>query len=159
MSGRQEFLDIYDEHRVKDQIGWYKSRSEEYKKADGQAFLLTQLMLFGAAACGIIGSLAPQAREELGLAAAILAVLATFISGWASLIGFSENAQLYKHALAGLSHVRPGRTKAAESDEELVNYMDRAEGVLLGEVRSWAEQWSNFVAPSEATSADPPPAE
>ena len=152
MTARQEFLDLYDEARVNDQINWYKGRAEEYHSATKQAFLITQVLLLAAAICGLIGAL-DVARETLGLIAAILALVATLVAGWSALIGFSDNAERYSAAAKQLRKVRLDREAAAASDEAMAAYMASAEQVMLGEVSSWEQQWTKLAKPSDAPAA------
>jgi hypothetical protein len=139
---RGEFLEAFDAHRVQDQMSFYRAREEEYRRADAQAGAVTEVLLFLAGVSGIVAVMWSSQAFWLGVAAATLAALATVVGAWAELIGFSKNAQLYGAARASLDYLRPDRPQGSEVKKAPVRaYVRDVEDILLGEVRSWGEQW------------------
>ncbi len=149
---RGQFLDCYDEHRVKNQLDWYRSRSDEYERADNRAVLIGEILVLGAAVCGIIGGFSSDARVALGITATALAAANVAVSQWGDLIGFKPNTDLYRAAEAALARLRPTRPAADAPDEQVRAYLQEVENVLLGEVTSWAQTWG-----SQATTREEPP--
>ena len=128
-SERTDFLRAYDTHRVRDQIEYYRGRIDEYGRSATQLSRLNTLFLAAAAVCGGIGAIYTDQNQWLGLLAAGLSAVAA--------------------ALGGLRRLRPRRPDEATppSDQEIEQYMIDVEAILLGEIRSWAEKWSNEGAP------------
>lgn len=145
------FLEAYDEHRVRSQLDFYRSRLREYEAADRQAGWVREWLLLAA---GTVGVLAASGQEydvgvmrldavALGVIVAVLSSLAILTAGWAQLIGFRLNADLYGAAARGLAHLRPTRPvpERPGDPDQVRAYVDDVESVLLGEVRSWAVKW------------------
>jgi len=151
---QEEFLGLYDTYRVTDQLCWYRSRADEYRDADRQGFNVVQGLLSAAAVCGVAAT-AGFEPQAMGITAAVLSALATLVTGWTSLMGFRENAELYEAAAARLAHARPDRHAAANSPQATVQYVDAVEGVLLGEVQGWSEKWAGLVTPTTAEGSPP----
>lgn len=137
------FLEAYDEHRVRSQLAFYRSRLEEYETADRQAGWLREWLLLAAGVCGLLAAADPALAAGLGIAVAVLSALAILTTGWAQLIGFRLNADLYAAAARGVAHLRPTRPDPTNDigAEQVRGYVDDVESVLLGEVRTWAVRW------------------
>jgi len=150
-SERAEFLRAYDAHRVRDQIDYYEKRIDEYGKSATQLSRLNTFFLAAAAACGAIGAVYTDQNQWLGLAAAGLSAVAAAFASWGDVVGFSANSELYQAALGGLRRLRPRRPDEASppADEEIEQYVVDVEAILLGEIRSWAEKWSQDGASPE----------
>jgi len=137
-----EFLEAYDEHRVKDQSGFYAKRTEEYVASARQIAAVSEIFLFLAALCGTFGAFLSGYNLWLGLLAAGLSAGAAAVASWGDIIGFSANAELYGAASAGLARLRPRRPDASSpSVEEIGDYLVAVEDILMGEVRTWGEKW------------------
>jgi len=137
-----EFLDAYDTYRVKDQLNYYSDREKEYAKADAQAGGLTEVLLFLAGVSGVVAVTWPQYALWLGVVAATLAAMATVIGGWAELIGFSKNAQMFRATEDRLARERPDRpSESAVRDDEARAYLEMMEDILLSEVLAWGKEW------------------
>jgi len=156
MSDRHvDFLKAYDRYRVEDQIAFYERRVDEYARSAKQAGRLTSLLVALAAACGAIGAIYTEQNRWLGLVAAGLSAVAAAVSAWSDTIGFDANAELYRAALGGLRRLRPKRPVVDDAtDVDIERYVTQVEGILLGEVRSWAERWTE---PPAADGSDPTP--
>lgn len=140
----EQFLAAYDVHRIKDQEQYYADRVKAYVKADRQAGGLAALLLFLAGVAGVIASAWPTYALWLGVAAAAFAATATVVGGWADLIGFSKNAQLFRAAEDRLAFARPDRpTESGAEANQARAYIARMEDVLLGEVRAWGKEWGH----------------
>ncbi|MDH4171566.1 MAG: SLATT domain-containing protein [Acidimicrobiia bacterium] len=136
----ESVLALYDEARVGDQVAYYEQRIVEYERSAGQTSIVTEVLLLGAAFCGVLGAVLSE--RSFGIAAAGLAAVAAAINAWADTVGFATNAELFRAARNGLIRTRPTRPTATESTVEAVDdYIDRVEGILLGEVGAWGDTW------------------
>lgn len=138
--------DLYDEARVGDQVDWYQSRVDEYRRSAGQISLITELLLLGAALAGIAGAF--WGSQDLGwiasLTAAGLAAIAAALAAWSDTIGFVENAELYSSARDGVLRTRMTRPAPDQATPDAADdYVDRVEDILLGEVGEWGETWQS----------------
>lgn len=143
MSGSfEDFLDVYDEHRVQDQLRFYKDRMEEYERAVRQTSWVNEGLLLAAGLCGVGATVWTGNARWFGLAGAGLGGLAGLVLAWSAVIGFAANSELYRAARAGLTNLRAGRPDGDEvTAEQVATYVTGVEEILLGEVRSWAEKW------------------
>jgi hypothetical protein len=155
MTVEQEFAELYDEERVRGQLGWYEARADEYDGANGQGENARLVLLLLAAISGLVASF-DVARATLGVVAAALAATATLVTGWMDLVGFRTNADLYRAAVGGLAHLRPDRPTDTSPPEQLRRYVEQVEGILLGEVRTWSQRWGEEVAPTDDAPPAPP---
>jgi hypothetical protein len=139
-----EFLEAYDVHRIRDQERYYADRVREYVAADRQASALAEGLLFLAGVAGVVAATWPEYALLLGVLAAAFAATATVVGGWAQLVGFSKNAQLFRTAGDRLANERPDRPMGptVQADDAKA-YITRMEGILIGEVRSWGKEWGN----------------
>ena len=138
-----EFLEAYDGHRVLDQQKFYQKRQLEYETSARQIETIVEICLTVAAVTGIAGAGFPDFARLLGVTAALLGALAVALTSWSEVIGFKVNAKLYRAAREGLERrriTRPDETKA--TPEEVAQYVEDMEDILLGEVRTWGEKWS-----------------
>ncbi|HYN35026.1 MAG TPA: SLATT domain-containing protein [Ilumatobacteraceae bacterium] len=158
-----EFLGAYDTYRVQDQRDYYEARFREYSAADRQATGLREVLLFAAGACGLVAAAVENWRTGLGITVAVLSALSMIVAGWADVIGFRANAELYGSAATTLAHLRPSRPDPADdpSIEEVTKYIDQVEAVLLGEVHAWGSRWQREIERDDGGGAggqrpDPP---
>ena len=139
-----EFLDAYDVHRIKDQEQYYSNRMKEYVAADRQAGTLAEGLLFLAGVCGAVAAVWPDYTLWLGVLATAFAATATVVGGWAELVGFSKNAEMFRAAGDRLAIARPDRPMGPVVDDtEARAYVSRMEDILLTEVRSWGKEWGH----------------
>ena len=139
-----EFLAAYDHHRIKDQEHYYANLVKEYVAADRQAGGVAEALLFLAGVCGVLAAAWPTYALWLGVAAAAFAATATVVAGWAELIGFSKNANMFRTAGDRLANERPDRPMGSRVDScEAQVYVARMEDILLSEVRSWGKEWGH----------------
>ena len=76
-----QFRDLYMKLRIEEQLRWYASRRDEYKKANRQAIVVHTVLLTLAALAGVVAPLATTTgRAVLGVVAALLAALAAAVT-------------------------------------------------------------------------------
>jgi hypothetical protein len=134
-----DFRRLYRAERIANQLQWYRDRSAEYRAAHNQAILVRNGLLWVAAVCGVVG-VAPvgeATRSVLGLSAALLAALATVVTGFETLVDFDAVRKLYDDAAANLDLVDIDWDAA--SSAELPELVERVEGVLESENGRWGQ--------------------
>lgn len=143
MTTREEqFLALYRAKRFEDQRNWYAARIEEYRRAHDQVVTVSGIALFGASAAGLVAASPAGSRVWWALTAAGLAALATLVDAYGQLIGYQQNAKVYRDALAALGALHRDAPwlatddPAAPSTEEFVS---AAEAVLQREISQWGQ--------------------
>jgi hypothetical protein len=142
MSAVRQFLDAYDAHRVGDQQAFYEGRVREYDRSASQISWTSEVLLFLAAVCGVMGAAWSDQAVWLGVVAVGIAAAAGAVGSWAEVVGFSANADMYRAARAGLGHLHPMRPDpSTATPEQVARYRTNVEEILLGEVRTWSQKW------------------
>jgi hypothetical protein len=134
-----QFRDLYMELRIANQLRWYQSRRDEYKKADHQAIWVRTVLLGLASLAGLVAPLATvTGRAALGVAAAVLAALAAAVTAFGALIGFTQVGKLYNDAARSL--------RAAERDwddlcpgDDLAAELGKVEQIFRTENGQWGQ--------------------
>jgi hypothetical protein len=156
MTSREEqFLALYRARRFDDQRSWYEARVDEYGRANDQVITVTGVALFGASAAGLAAA-SDLAGFRVGWAviAAGMAALATLVDSYGQLIGYDQNAKVYRDALAALGTLHKdapwlaGEGVAATSTADFVTM---AEAVLQREISQWGQLAPQTTGPSEPT--------
>ena len=62
----REFLRFYEEHRIKDQLGFYTRRLEQFDRATGQGLFLSATILGFASGAGALAWHDPGLGERMG---------------------------------------------------------------------------------------------
>ena len=143
-----EFLTAYDQHRVRDQLAFYKKRQVEYERTSRQIETIVELSLALAAIAGASTFLIPlEWGKVAGAAAAIFGAIAAALTAWADVVGFKASAKLYRAARRGIERLRPNRPQWEKArPQDIDTYVINMEEILLGEVRTWGEKWSRAGA-------------
>ena len=125
---------FYERYRIAEQQRFYASRRSEYERADAQLATVTTALLLLAAAAGVLGSAQVWiSRGWWGIIAAACSALAATASSWGTLIGFEENARLYRAAHIALDPLRGPLEDRPDDRKTLLQVVVRAEEVLQAE--------------------------
>jgi hypothetical protein len=117
-----DFRRLYRNLRIADQRGFYEQRSREYRRAGRQAIATRNVLLVLAAAAGVVAQFVDgTGRVAAGIVAAAFAALATAVTAYESLMGFSSLAQLYRDGALSLAEAEAqwggGADLAAEIEQ------------------------------------------
>jgi fatty acid desaturase len=146
-----QFRDLYIKLRIEEQLRWYQSRRDEYKKANGQAIVVRTVLLALAALAGLAAPLATTTgRAALGVAAALLAALAAAVTAFAALIGFTQVGKLYDDAASSLEAAEDDWNELGPDDD-----LAAALGTVEQIFRTENGQWGQLVI--QGTPPDPAP--
>lgn len=131
---------FYRRYRIEDQQGFYDARRREYEQADGQVASATTLLLLLAAAAGVLGTAEVLfGRAWWGIIAALCSALAATTTAWGTLIGFEENARLYRAARVALDPLKGPLEDHPGDLRELLRVVVRAEEILQAETSQWGQ--------------------
>ena len=146
-----QFRDLYMKLRIDEQLRWYESRRDEYKKANRQAIVIRTVLLALAALAGLVAPLATTTgRAALGVAAALLAALAAAVTAFEALIGFTQVAKLYGDAASSLEAAEDDWNELGP-DDDLAAALGKVEQIF----RTENGQWGQLVI--QGTPPDPAP--
>lgn len=146
-----QFRDLYMKLRIDEQLRWYVSRRDEYKKANRQAIVIRTVLLALAALAGLVAPLATTTgRAALGVVAALLAVLAAAVTAFEALIGFTQVGKLYGDAASSLEAAEDDWNELGPNDD-LAATLGRVEQIF----RTENGQWGQLVI--QGTPPDPAP--
>jgi hypothetical protein len=151
MSDRDEqFLDLYRDGRVRDQLDYYDARVAEYERAHGQVVTISAAL---AALAGVAGALAAaDAFGQRPLWAALgvaLPALATACTAYDALYAFQHQARLFQDAAELLDGARAAEPDPAEAadDQARSGYVATVEGILVTESGHWRQLISDLKLP------------
>jgi hypothetical protein len=98
-----QFHQLYRSCRIVGQKNFYTDRCEEYLTAHDQAVVLRNVLLLSAAIAALTGQLfSGTGRAGLSVLAALFVTVAGSVTGYESLIGFSQLAKVYGDAAVAL---------------------------------------------------------
>jgi hypothetical protein len=134
-----EFVALYTEDRLLDQLNFYNKRYIEAENARDQAIGAKAALLGLAAVAGVAGAAYPDIRSAMAIAAAFLAALATALTAYQSLYAFPRLAKLYKDAEISLTALRAFGLGAELEASELRARVELIETVFTQENGQWGQ--------------------
>lgn len=152
MSARaREFHEMYATLLISNQLSYYRNRASEYQKAHGEAVIVRNLLLLGAATAGAIGQFSNGTpRAAVAIVAAAFAALAGAVTAYEALIGFPQLGKLYSDAARNLEEAAID-WQVADSGTDLSAEVERVEAIFRSEVG----QWGQLVVKAVATAGSP----
>jgi hypothetical protein len=122
----------YQDHRLLDQLDWYRDRARRFdliaSRADRSFFLLSAVAI----GAGVAGLWSKAARGVVAVAAAIIGV----ILGWVGTRGYGGLARAYAATATELDAVRV-RLDDASTDADFSRLVDDAEQIIGRERSQW----------------------
>src|SRR3954471_14438972 len=129
---------FYSRYRIADQQRFYEARRSEYERADRQLAAVTTVLLLLAATAGVLGTAEVWlGRAWWGGVAAACSALAATATSWGTLVGFAENARLYRSADVALDPLRGPLEGRPDDRRTLLRVVVRAEEILQAETSRW----------------------
>ena len=144
MSDRQkQFLALYRACRQKDQVGFYRMRSEEFEKARSQAIYLTAILMALTAIASLTAAklFGPKWAAVLSV---FLPALAAALTAYNSLYSFETQSKLYRDAMNALGETEETghdaeQATSAEAEAKIANYVNQVEGIFRKEQSQWGQ--------------------
>lgn len=147
------------ELRITDQLSFYQSRVEEYRKAHRQTVIVRNALLLAAAVAAAVGQFTTGTdRSAWAVAATILAAVAGAVTAFEAVIGFPQLQKLYSDAARNLEEAAID-WKVANPHEDLTAEVERVEGIFRSEIGQWGQLVVKAAAPPTpraATGGDVP---
>jgi hypothetical protein len=144
---QREFLSLYQKYRYDNQLGFYKDRVAEFKKAQGQAkvggLVLVVIATLGSGVASF--SYGSPLRPISLVIAAIFLILYTALTAYTALYGFELQAKLYGDTtfkLAQAHLISPDLQEGLSEQDfarELRDYVDKVENIYLVEQGQWGQ--------------------
>src|SRR5690242_4721550 len=104
MSDQQkQFLGIYSAFRHKDQLGFYRRRSEEFEKAHDQAIYIAAALMALTAVISFLTAANWGKSKWTSVLGVLLPALSAALTAYNSLYSFESQSKLYQDALNALS--------------------------------------------------------
>jgi hypothetical protein len=160
MSDQQkQFLAVYHAYRHKDQVAFYRMRSEEFERAHNQAIYVAAALM---AVTATISFLTPAYFGECKWAPVLgvfLPALSAALTAYNSLYSFEPQSKLYRDALNALGEAeaigydakQAVETQAPDAEAKVETYVNQVEAVF----RKEQGQWGQLI--SEIKAVAPPP--
>lgn len=135
----QDFHRLYEAERILGQLSYYQDRRQEYVRANRQAIIVRNLLLFAAAAAGLASQLVEAgARAGCAVAGAVLGGLAAAVTAYAALIGFPQLEKLYSDAELNLREAAID-WRDLDPDDDHTREVERVEGIFRSEIGQWGQ--------------------
>ncbi|MGE0127718.1 MAG: SLATT domain-containing protein [Blastocatellales bacterium] len=158
MNNRHEqFLNLYQTYRHKDQAAFYKARVNEFEASRRQIITFASMLMVLTAIVSILVATDLFGLNKLWATLVVLfPALSTAVSSYASLFGFEKQAKLYKEALYGLRRGEVSLYNAqhasddAERRAKIEAYVNQIEEIFRKEQGQWKQEIS------ETNSVEPP---
>ena len=143
----EEFLRYYREHRIDDQLGFYRRRTDEFDRATGQALFLAAVLLgFATAASALAGTDVAGTKAWAALAT-ILPAMSTALAAYTALHAFEQQSKIYGDAMRAVHAAsRPPEEPAAGTrpQEPVGDLVKRVESALRQEHAQWGQLTSSI---------------
>jgi hypothetical protein len=144
------FLELYEQHRRKHQLDWYRSRYREFEKANRQAGDISSILLLLTTMVSLLagaGFATEAGLEKLwAVLAVVLPALSTALAAYRGLYAFQEQAKLYRDAALTLQVTRAQAPDFAPDGSEVQGttldpeaYVLRVEEVFRLEQGQWGQ--------------------
>jgi SMODS and SLOG-associating 2TM effector domain 1 len=148
-----KFRALYRDLRIADQERYYKDRSTEYDLAHRQAIIFRNVFLIAAALAGVSAQFTSGiGRAGCGVAAALLAALASAVTAFDALIGFPQLQKLYDDAALNLAVAAVDWDSAGTGDKRAG--IERVEKIMRSENGQWGQLAIKNVSKGGETTAD-----
>jgi hypothetical protein len=136
-----EFLRFYHEHRVEDQLRFYRSRLDQFDRATGQSLFISAAILGFASGAGALAGTSTGWASGWAAVAAILSAVSTALAAYVALYAFEQQSKIYGDAVRAVraaARMRPG-PGADPGDQDVSELARRVEQVLRQEQSQWGQ--------------------
>lgn len=148
----KELLRFYEDKRIRDQLGFYTGRLEQFDRATGQGLFISATILGFASAAGALAGTTVGWAKEWAAVAAILAAVATAIAAYLALYAFEQQSKIYGDAVRAVRAAsRPVPDPDAVPDDpdldaHVAGLVSRVEQAMRQEQSQWGQLTSRMQA-------------
>ena len=152
MSDRTEELRaFYAEHRIADQLRFYRDRRTLFDRDAGQALTLAAVLLGLATGAGALGGTEVGPAWLWPVIATVLPAAAAAVTAYGTLYAFEQQSKVYGDAAravrAARRHVPAPGAPARSADQDAAEWVARVEAVFRQEQAQWGQLTSQIESP------------
>lgn len=145
----KEFLRFYEEHRIKDQLGFYTGRLDQFDRATGQGLFISATILGFASGAGALAGTTLGWANGWAAVAAILSAISTALAAYTALYAFDQQSKIYGDAVravraAARSMPDPDAAPDGPPGQDVAGLAERVEQVLRQEQAQWGQLTSQI---------------
>lgn len=146
----REFLRFYEEHRIRDQLGFYTRRLEQFDRATGQGLFISATILGFASGAGALAGTTLGWAKWWAAVAAILSAVSTALAAYTALYAFEQQSKIYGDAVRAVRaaarpmpdpDVAPG---GRPPEHDVADLAKRVEQALRREQSQWGQLTSQI---------------
>ena len=148
---REQFLNLYQIHRHKDQANFYRARCAEFERARRQAIITAGVLMFLTAIVSMLTASNLYGPKWLWAVLGVLfPSLSTALTAYNSLFAFEQQSKLYQDAANALHRAEAdayGLLQAADETEypkRLEAYVNQVEEIFRKEQGQWGQLTSEI---------------
>jgi ABC-type transport system involved in cytochrome bd biosynthesis fused ATPase/permease subunit len=143
MSSREEqFLNLYQHARLRDQLKFYDSRRKEFQHARAQLLNIGTALAILAGIAGLLAAFDDRRRPVWATLAVIFPVLATAVTAYSNLYAFDQQARLYRDAASRVDEAlatAPDPSDLASGETVIPTFVDTVESIFMAEQGQWKQ--------------------
>ena len=156
MSSRErEFLELYREARLLDQLNFYEARKREFEAAHGQVLAVSAVVFGLASTVGVLAGLDTSGKLVFAILATVLPAISTALSAYEGVFGFERHAKIYDDAARSLKRIEePDLQKEPDGAAALAAYVEQVENVFRREQAQWGQLQSEAQGTGDLAGGD-----
>jgi SMODS and SLOG-associating 2TM effector domain 1 len=141
-----EFLRFYTEHRIQDQLRFYRSRLDQFDQATGQGLFISATILGFASGAGALAGTATGWAAGWAAVAAILSAASTALAAYVALYAFEQQSKIYGDAVRAVRAAARTRldAEAVLGDQDMAELARQVEQALRQEQAQWGQLTSQI---------------
>jgi ABC-type transport system involved in cytochrome bd biosynthesis fused ATPase/permease subunit len=146
----EQFLQLYRDGRVGDQLAYYDARVAEYESAHSQVVTISATFAALAAFAGVLAAADVAGQRPLWAALAVaFPALATAFTAYDALYAFQHQARLFQDAAQLLDRTRAAEPDTAQAADQQARsqYVSAVENILVTESGHWGQLISDLKLP------------
>jgi SMODS and SLOG-associating 2TM effector domain 1 len=139
-----EFLRFYTEHRIQDQLRFYRSRLDQFDQATGQGLFISATILGFASGAGALAGTATGWAAGWAAVAAILSATSTALAAYVALYTFEQQSKIYGDAVRAVRAAARARLDQVTGDQDIIELAQQVEQALRQEQAQWGQLTSQI---------------
>jgi hypothetical protein len=139
-----EFLRFYTEHRIQDQLRFYRSRLDQFDQATGQGLFISATILGFASGAGALAGTATGWAAGWAAVAAILSATSTALAAYVALYTFEQQSKIYGDAVRAVRAAARARLNQVTGDQDIIELAQQVEQALRQEQAQWGQLTSQI---------------
>ena len=134
-----QLLAFYQQHRIDDQLTFYRSRRDQFDRATGQALALSATLLGLSSAVSALAGASAGWTALWAALSTILPAVATALSAYTALYAFEQQSKLYGDAIRAVRAATRPNPDGASATDGVAGLVQRVEAALRQEQAQWGQ--------------------